>query len=372
MTQKSIISLFCGPGGLDQGFKEAKFQTLLAIDKDLASVKTHRYNHPEADALVLDLTRDFAIDIIWDQCRVRFSNQPPVGIIGGPPCQSFSKGNSYQRGDDPRHFLPRVYAKLIGELNRRFKGAIDFCVFENVMGLKTLHSERFSAFLEEIEAAGFQAFVGELDAQNFKVPQRRRRVFVVGVNKQKHKAFGNGERRRQFVFPKGDQTTVPARVALDQVTEEAVIASSKLSPNEVRAIAGHWNHWCMEPVSEKFLCHIVEKNFDGKIYRTAEVDCDRRSSLGKPVTGKSFKILSYDEPSYTVAYGHREVHVHPKGHRRLSVYEAMLLQGFPSSYRLMGTLTDQIGLVSEAVSPPVARALAEAINRQLFALGSEV
>jgi site-specific DNA-cytosine methylase len=56
----------------------------------------------------------------------------------------------------------------------------------------------------------------------------------------------------------------------------------------------------------------------------------------------------------TVAYGNREVHVHPSGRRRLSVYEALLLQGFPPEYELVGSLSAQISQVSEAVPPPFA------------------
>lgn len=83
------------------------------------------------------------------------------------------------------------------------------------------------------------------------------------------------------------------------------------------------------------------------------------------VNGRAFRVLSWDRPSWTVAYGHREVHIHPHGHRRLSVYEAMLLQGFPKDYRLFGTLSDQIRLVSDAVPPPLASALAESIRAVL-------
>jgi DNA (cytosine-5)-methyltransferase 1 len=76
---------------------------------------------------------------------------------------------------------------------------------------------------------------------------------------------------------------------------------------------------------------------------------------------RSFKTLAWDQPSITVAYGHREVHVHPDCKRRLSVYEAMLLQGFPKSYELLGTLSSQITQVSEAVPPKMAEAVADAI-----------
>src|SRR5262249_46639336 len=87
----------------------------------------------------------------------------------------------------------------------------------------------------------------------------------------------------------------------------------------------------------------------------------------KPGTalGRSFRMLEWDKPSPTIAYGHREVHVHPNGRRRLSVYEALLLQGFPSEYELVGSLSAQISQVSEAVPPPLARAIAGSIQRQI-------
>lgn len=82
--------------------------------------------------------------------------------------------------------------------------------------------------------------------------------------------------------------------------------------------------------------------------------------------GRSFRTLSWDKPSWTVAYGHREVHVHPDGHRRLSVYEAMLLQTFPKSYRLTGNISAQIRLVSEAVPVRLAWHIALSIKRSLY------
>ena len=66
-----------------------------------------------------------------------------------------------------------------------------------------------------------------------------------------------------------------------------------------------------------------------------------------------------------MSYGHREVHVHPNGTRRLSVFEAMRLQGFPDSYVLEGSLSAQIDQVSEAVPPPMAQAVARSIGSAL-------
>jgi A/G-specific adenine glycosylase len=82
--------------------------------------------------------------------------------------------------------------------------------------------------------------------------------------------------------------------------------------------------------------------------------------------GRSFRRLKWGRPSFTVAYGNREVHVHPNGKRRLSVYEAMRLQGFPEYYLLCGNFSEQITQVSDAVPPPLAAALAESINRTIY------
>ena len=102
----------------------------------------------------------------------------------------------------------------------------------------------------------------------------------------------------------------------------------------------HPNHWCMMPKSRRFS--------DGSL---SEGDSSARS----------FKTLAWNKPSITASYGHREVHVHPNRERRLSVFEAMKLQGFPDDYVLEGPLSGQIDQVSGAVPPPLAEAVAKSI-----------
>jgi DNA (cytosine-5)-methyltransferase 1 len=77
-------------------------------------------------------------------------------------------------------------------------------------------------------------------------------------------------------------------------------------------------------------------------------------------------VLSWDKPSWTVAYGNREIHIHPSGTRRLSVYEAMLLQGLPKSYVLKGNLSEQVRQVSDTIPCQVGEALANTIRGFLF------
>ncbi len=81
--------------------------------------------------------------------------------------------------------------------------------------------------------------------------------------------------------------------------------------------------------------------------------------------GRSFRRLTWDTESPTIAFGHREIHIHPSGRRRLSIFEAMLLQGFPEKFVLEGNLTEQVQQISNAVPPPLARSVASAVTRAL-------
>lgn len=327
-----VISLFAGSGGLDSGFVRAGFSPVLAIELDSAACETYQTNHPECRVLKRDLSnlpRNYALDRLSELPQ----SVPPIGVIGGPPCQAFSLSNAHKKDNDPRARLTESYARLLKELNQSY--SLDFFLFENVIGLRLKqHHEQFLYFKTLFRNAGFNIFEGALDAQDFGVPQERKRVFVVGFNKEKYPDI-------QFSFPQGEKEK--RRTVRDVLFNlpEPVFFERGLDPDK---IPFHPNHWCLRPRSAKFFNGFLKEG---------------------DIKGRPFRVLEWDKPSWTVAYGHREVHIHPTGKRRLSIYEAMLLQGFPSSYRLLGTLSDQIRLVSDAVPPPLGAALARSIRQIL-------
>jgi len=201
-----------------------------------------------------------------------------------------------------------------------------------VLGLKARrHKHRFSLIFRSLERAGFTLFEQELDASAFGVPQKRRRLFIVGVNKLKFPDLKFRSPTETVAIP------VTVREALGHLPPPTFFRKSLTSID----MPVHPNHWAMNPRSPKF------KN-------------------GESFNGRSFKKLAWDKPSWTVAYGNREVHVHPTGTRRLSVFEAMLLQSFPESYELRGTLSDQIAQVSDAVPPLLAEAVAKAVKQTIY------
>ena len=324
-----LLSLFCGPGGFDEGFWQAGYQTVLAADINKASVITHRRNHEirGCTSKVLDLANTDASDLI--QLWRAQTDRIPSGIIGGPPCQSFSRSNRSNVEHDPRNQLLCHYARLIDGINSEFD--IDFFVFENVPELdESSHKAHYVQFKDACEKAGFHVNDNILDAADFGVPQHRVRLFIVGINK-KHLPD------TVFRWPLCTDLRVRAKDVLEGLPEPVHFQRGL----EVGDIPYHPNHWCMKPRSKRFQ--------DGTL-------------VPGLCRGRSLRVLDWEKPSWTVAYGHREVHVHPNCQRRLSVYEAMLLQGFPKQYQLHGTLSEQITQVSEAVSPPVAKAIANAIS----------
>ena len=324
-----LLSLFCGAGGLDEGFRQAGFTTELATDIDKEAVATFLKNHKNAKGFLRDV-RELTVAELDAQLGRAVK---PVGVLGGPPCQSFSVSNVHQRDDDPRHGLPEAYAALLKDLNSRHP--ISFFVFENVPGLLgKKHRTRYDAFKTLFADAGFDVEDRYLNTQDYGVPQDRQRVVIIGINRGLHPDA-------DLRWPDQEDRVRTVREFIYGLPEP-LWNQPGLDASELPV---HPNHWCMVPRSDKF--RTENALVEGQAY------------------GRSFRTLAWDKPSWTVAYGHREVHVHPAGHRRLSVYEAMLLQSFPTDYQLTGNISAQFRLVSDAMPPRLAWHIACAIRRSL-------
>ena len=324
-----LVSLFCGAGGLDLGFEAAGFRVGAAIDLRNFSIKSYNHNRQVQVGHVGDVTKldAAAIDGLAGRTLT------PAGLIGGPPCQSFSRA-AHSDDDDHRHELPLEFTRLLAEFNER--APVEFFVFENVPGLlKEKHKERYDGIVSAFDGAGFAVARMLLNASDFGVAQNRPRLILVGFNKALYPSLKWHPPEAETPDAKPVKDVIKGLPAPAFWTRELDRASIKPHPN----------HWCMTPKSKSF----------------------RTPGALVPGTsrGRSFRTLHWDQPSPTIAYGNREVHVHPDGKRRLSIYEALLLQGFPPSYELLGSLSDQVTQVSEAVPPPLGRAIAESVKQAL-------
>ncbi len=328
MVKLGVLSLFCGAGGLDLGFTNEGFQVKLAIDLSKAAIDTHKSNFINSAAEQHDLLV-LGVDGILELCRARFDINQPIGIIGGPPCQGFSRSNMQSNENDPRNLLALLYADVIKALSLEFD--VRFVIFENVVGIKDKkHSKIYNGILGKFKKAEFEVFEKTLNALDFGVAQDRKRVIIIAIKKKHLIEQPNFNVKSVHLTVKDVLKGLP----------EPIFFKKNINRED---IPYHPNHWTMMPKSKKFL---NPELFDNK--------------------NRSFRVVSWDKPSPTVAYGNREIHVHPNKNRRLSILESLLLQGFPKSFVLEGTLSQQVTQVSNAVPPPMAQEIAKVIKKIMF------
>ena len=328
-----IVSLFCGCGGMDLGLKQRGFIPIIAIDNSEIAIKTYNENNVPHVAVKSDISKLSGGKII-SMIDGLGNGIKPRGIVGGPPCQSFSISNVYHKPEDPRNLLPLKFASIIKAVNKRY--ILDFFIFENVIGLNSKkHANVFESIKKAFIDAGFNLFIEELNTKHFGVAQSRKRLFIVGINKDLYPNI-------EFKFPKGNPGCIHTVRDVIGNLPEPTFFSRSLSAGD---IPFHQNHWTMNPKSPKFSNNLAAEN---------------------SANGRSFRKLDWDKPSATLAFGHREINVHPNGNRRLSIFEAMLIQGLPAKYKILGNLTQQVSQVSDTLPPHIASAIGESIQKTIY------
>lgn len=170
-----VVSVFCGCGGFDLGFKQAGFDLVYACDNDAAAVDCYSRN-VDSNAFVRDVTTaDFHADISnVKNCDV---------VLGGFPCQGFSKAGPKQEGDDRNTLyieMRRVVAKLRPSV----------FVAENVDGMRqNFGGSYLNRIVTDFEQLGYDVDHHIFDAAAFGVPQHRRRIFFVGTRHGSNHTF---------------------------------------------------------------------------------------------------------------------------------------------------------------------------------------
>jgi DNA (cytosine-5)-methyltransferase 1 len=169
----NAIDLFCGVGGMSLGFKRAGFNILASFDFELRHTQTYSYNFNQANAITADI-RQLDAAKIREYCK---PNQQIDIVFGGPPCQGFSVAGKGMI-EDERNSLLLEFARLVCDLKPKT------FVAENVTGiLSKKFSNLVAIFYETMSDAGYRLIENPwvLDASNYGVPQRRKRVFFIGV-----------------------------------------------------------------------------------------------------------------------------------------------------------------------------------------------
>ena len=352
-----VLDLFSGCGGFSYGFQEANFEVILGVDNNDLALETFKYNHKNSQTFNLDVSKIENIEKI-----VTFiDNADGVDvIIAGPPCQGFSLSGS-RKEDDERNKLFYSVFEIAKRLQKRPKAII----IENVPGLATLYQGKAKLEIERnFEESGYSNTSKVLYAPDYGIPQIRKRLFFVGLDKD----YG------LFEFPKvvkerKEYVTCEEAIS-DLPSLESDLGNDKIPyPHKVNS-----NYQKFMRKNATLLCnHLGTQHTDLVKNVIAQVpEGGNHKDLPKGV-GESRKFneawtrYHSQKPSKTIDTGHRN-HFHYKYNRVPTVRENARLQSFPDNFIFLGNKTAQYRQVGNAVPPllgyHIALKLKEILNNE--------
>ena len=299
MRKLNLLSLFAGAGGMDIGFEKAGFNVSVANEFDPDICPTYRKNHPHTHLIEGDVRKVVVEGLPTDI----------VGLIGGPPCQSWSEAGALKGIDDPRGQLFFDYIRIL-------KGKQPlFFVAENVSGMLAARNKHAVCnILKLFDEAGYDVQYKLLNSNNYHVPQIRERVFYVGFRKDLEV--------HDFDFPEPiNEKPLTLRDAIWDLRDSAVPSAPKNKHRDNLKVLNH-------------------EYFTGG-YSTIFMSRNR--------------VKSWDEPAFTVQASGRQCQLHPQApkmvkfgsndmrfvkgmeslYRRLTVRECARVQGFPDDFELI-------------------------------------
>lgn len=352
----NIIDLFCGCGGLSEGFRLAGYTIIGGIDFNAPAIETYNKNFPEAKGLCVDL-----LNIDKDRILEEFDNLQDVDvIIGGPPCQGFSAANRYRiEGQDPRNQLFFEFVKFVDLVNPKV------VVMENVRGIVTSNNGYTKKRIYEIfESRGYTVNHQILHASDYGVPQKRMRNFFVMTK--------NGVKFDFCELKKvsGEVTVEDAIAELYNyehnntddpfvLTGEANSEYRRYLRSDSNEIINHEVRYPAEKVQDRI--SFVPQGGNWKNVPEELWPSDRKNRHSS-----AYKRLDVTQPSCTIDTGNNHSnYFHPLYNRIPTVREAARLQSFPDDFVFLGNRSEQYRQVGNAVPPLLAKAIAEQLKEVL-------
>ncbi len=169
-----VVDLFAGAGGLSEGLGQAGHRPIVASDINRHMCATYEYNHPETAVMQLDITDSTAFQKLVSVIDDTLAGRTLRMIAGGPPCQGFSTAGNWDNNDS-RNSLFGPFLRVVERIMP------DYVLVENVEGIQWMNKGRtMKRILSSLESIGYCTAQMTLKAEEYGVPQRRRRVFILG------------------------------------------------------------------------------------------------------------------------------------------------------------------------------------------------
>lgn len=299
-----IISLFSGCGGLDLGFERAGFEIPVANEFDKGIWETYKFNHPKTHLIEGDIRQIKKEDIS------QFIGQEVDGIIGGPPCQSWSEAGSLRGIEDARGQLFFDYIRILKEFRPKFFLA------ENVSGmLAQRHSEAVQNILKLFKDTGYNVSLTLVNAKDYNVAEERQRIFYIG--------FRN-DINIDFKFPKGSTEDDDKKITLRDVIYDLKDTAIPTNPkNHHNPLAINNNEYFTGAYSPIFMSRNRVKSWDEQAFT---VQASGRQCQLHPQAPKMIK-LEKNKCAF--------VHEYETLYRRMTIREVARIQGFPDTFKFI-------------------------------------
>ena len=327
-----VISLFSGCGGLDLGFEKAGFKIPVANEYDKTIWKTFKENHPDTHLIEGDIRK-------VDESEFP---QNVDGIIGGPPCQSWSEAGSLRGIADARGQLFYDYIRILRKVKPKFFLA------ENVSGmLANRHNEAVQNIIKLFEESGYNISLTLVNAKNYGVAEERKRVFYIGFRK---------DLNIEFQFPIGstvdDEKKITLRDTIWDLQDTAVPAADK---NHRNPSAINNNEYFIGAFSPIFMSRNRVKSWDEQAFT---VQASGRQCQLHP---QAPKMVKFEKNDFRFVAGKEHLY------RRMTIREVARVQGFPDEFRFFyENVNDGYKMIGNAVPVNLAYEIAIAIKNVLI------
>lgn len=323
-----ILSLFSGCGGLDLGFEKAGFEIPYANEIDKKIFKTYELNHPNTILVKEDITK---------LTSSNFGNSDFDGIIGGPPCQSWSLAGAQRGIEDQRGQLFYEYIRILKEIKPAFFLA------ENVPGiLAPKHRQVVENLLKIFDDIGYSVNIYKCNAKDYRMAQDRKRVFFIGFKK---------ELNINFNFPAPIKEELTLKDIIFDLKDTAVPAGNK---NHHNSLSINNNEYYLDTYSSRYMSRNRVRQWDEQAFT---IQASGRQCQLHPQAPKMEKI---DSDHFKFKEGYEELY------RRLTVRECARIQGFPDSFIFYyENLNDGYKMIGNAVPVDLAYYIAISIKKAL-------
>lgn len=387
MTKPTTIDLFCGAGGITEGFRRAGFECVFGTDANEDALRTFSLNHPRASTALAPIEK---LDPHRIRTEIGFTEGELDCLVGGPPCQGFSINAPERAIDDPRNDLFRHYVRFVQEFRPKI------LVFENVPGMLSLaNGQVAAAIVRSFQSMGYDVAQRILFAGHYGVPQERWRLIILGSRigpaPEHPRPRYNATARANFT---GGRTHT---LRLDELTATRLLprvtvgdAIGDLPP--LRAGEGLEEMPYLNPPQTEYARKMRRRSravYNHVAAKIAPINIQRLNYI-KP--GGSWRDIPHDllpagmkkarQSDHTRRYGrlrsdglsgtvmtkmdpHWGPAFHYEQHRTLTVREAARLQSFPDRYIFTGSRVAQYEQVGNAVPVLMAEAVARVVRNDV-------